>query len=481
MRPSAGEEPRTKVAIFIVAYNAVTTLTKVLDRIPAEVWGMVAEVYVFDDASDDDTAMLSRAYKHERGKTNLNIYRHESNQGYGGNQKAGYRYALEKGFDFVVLLHGDGQYAPEALPRILEPLLQGRADAVMGSRMTTRFGALRGGMPIYKYLGNRVLSGFQNFALDSSLSEFHSGYRAYSTAALSRIPFHLNSNDFHFDTEILIQLLSRGFRVVEVPIPTYYGNEICRVNGIRYAGHVIRTTLDYRLHRAGFRTIEKYRIEGDRYPAKLHDPFSSHSKIISRVPPGASVLDVGCGAAGFGEALRLKGCRVVGLDAAAPPGGGGYDRFIEQDVDRGMSLPPDVAFDVAVFGDVLEHVRAPLEVLRAARERLGRGGRIIASTGNIALWYYRLSLLLGRFDYAPRGILDQTHVHLYTLDAFRRLIEEAGFRVTRVDATPIPLPALHPLFGRAPWSWLHRISHLLARAWKRMFAYQFILEAEPRE
>lgn len=468
-----------RVGILIVAYNAVTTLTKVLDRIPADVWADVAEVFVFDDASTDDTAMLSRAYKHERRRANLNVFRNETNRGYGGNQKLGYRHALGKPCDVVALLHGDGQYAPEVLPRLLAPILAGSADAVIGSRMMTRFGALRGGMPLYKYTGNKVLTAFQNFMLGASLSEFHSGYRAYTTAALRGIPFELNSDDFHFDTEILIQLLSRGYRIAEVSIPTYYGTEISRVNGLRYARNVVRTTMDYRLHRAGLKHVAKYTVEGERYPAKLDDPTSSHSKIAARVQPGAVVLEVGSGVGGVAKALHRNGCRVTGVDAEPPRDRSAYERFLRQDIDSSLALPDDLGFDVAVFADVLEHLRRPEAALRAARERLAPSGRLIASTGNVALWCYRLSLLFGRFEYAPRGILDETHVRLYTLRSFRRLIAQAGFRVVRVDATPIPLPSLHPVFKSAPWSWLHAFNHFLARVWKRMFAYQFILEAVP--
>jgi 2-polyprenyl-3-methyl-5-hydroxy-6-metoxy-1,4-benzoquinol methylase len=473
---------RPKIAVLVVAYNAVTTLAKVLDRIPSELWDSLSEVYVFDDASGDETAMLSRAYKHERGRTNLNIYRNDVNQGYGGNQKLGYRYAIERGFDIVVLLHGDGQYAPEVMPEILRPLVEGRADAVLGTRMTKRFEALKGGMPLYKYVGNRILSTFQNLALETRLSEFHSGYRAYSVAALKSIPFELNSSDFHFDTEILIQLLSRGFRIAEVPIPTYYGDEICRVNGLRYAKDVFRTTIEYRLQRAGVRRVPKYEIEGEEaYPDKLIDPYSSHSKIVRLVPPGSSVLDVGCGTGVLGRMLQRQGCRLTGVDSGDAPDEARYATFSRQDIDFGIELPPGETYDVAIFADVLEHVRAPREILVAAAHRLNRGGRIIASTGNVALWYYRLSLLFGRFNYMPRGILDETHVRLYTLSTFRRLLEESGLRVTRVRVTPIPLPALHPLFARAPWSWIHGAGHVLAKIWKRMFAYQFILEAEPRD
>jgi 2-polyprenyl-3-methyl-5-hydroxy-6-metoxy-1,4-benzoquinol methylase len=319
--------------------------------------------------------------------------------------------------------------------------------------------------------------------MDSHLSEFHSGYRAYSVAALKHLPFELNSNDFHFDTEIIVQLMSHGFRIKEVPIPTYYGDEICYVNGLKYAKDVFRTTLDYRLHVAGFKHVPKYEVAPERrYPNKLGDPMSSHSKIAARVRPGATVLDVGAGSGVLGEALKARGAWVMGIDLTRPPGAGAvYDRFSEQDIDQGMLLPADLRFDEVVLADVLEHVRRPRALLEAVRGRLKPGGRIIASTGNVALWYYRLSLLFGRFEYRPRGILDEMHLKLYTLDSFKALVESAGLRVTDVDVTPIPLPTIHPAFGRVPLSWLHRLAHRAARAWKRMFAYQFILEAEPIE
>ena len=142
------------------------------------------------------------------------------NQGYGGNQKLGYHYAIEKGFDFVALLHGDGQYAPECLPRLLDPLRRGEADAVMGSRMLPGGGALKGGMPLYKFIGNKVLTWLENRLLRTDLSEFHSGYRVYSVEALRAIPFDRNSNDFHFDTEIIIQLQIAARTIREMPIPT---------------------------------------------------------------------------------------------------------------------------------------------------------------------------------------------------------------------------------------------------------------------
>src|SRR5579883_921446 len=179
-----------KIGILIVAYNALTTLTKVLKRITPDVWANVEEIAVFDDASQDSTFELAVGMKAMRDLAKLHVMRHPKNLGYGGNQKAGYRYFIERGFDVVVLLHGDGQYAPEILSQMYSPIVRGEADAVFGSRMMKNYGgALKGGMPLYKYAGNRILSAFENSALGMHLTEFHSGYRAYNLHALSKIDF----------------------------------------------------------------------------------------------------------------------------------------------------------------------------------------------------------------------------------------------------------------------------------------------------
>ena len=203
-----------RIGILIVAYNAVTTLTKVLNQIPDKVWAHVEEVVVFDDASQDATYELGVGYKSVSGKSKLTLIKNRQNLGYGGNQKAGYQYFIEKGFDAVVLLHGDGQYAPELLAEMYSPIIQGEADAVFGSRMMVEHGGpLKGGMPLYKYLGNRILTVTENAMLGMHLTEFHSGYRAYSLRALRELDFSLMTDDFHFDTEIIIKLHHQGFRI----------------------------------------------------------------------------------------------------------------------------------------------------------------------------------------------------------------------------------------------------------------------------
>jgi glycosyltransferase involved in cell wall biosynthesis len=236
-----------RIGILVVAYNAESTLESVLERIPLDIMAKVEEIFVFDDASPDRTYEVGKAYQKQIARDKLSIFRNPVNLMYGGNQRRGYQYAIERGLDIVVLLHGDGQYAPEVMQDLLTPLETGKADMVMGSRMLIRGAALRGNMPMYKYVGNKILTWLENRLIGTNFSEFHSGYRAYSVHALKTLPLDTLTANWHFDTQIILEFLKRGYLIQEVPIPTYYGDEICHVNGIPYALNCIRETLKFAL------------------------------------------------------------------------------------------------------------------------------------------------------------------------------------------------------------------------------------------
>ena len=243
---------KKNLLIFIVAYNAETTIKSVVFRIPKELSKKYnLEILIIDDSSKDKTFEISKKLKefYKKQRIKIKVYYNPTNQGYGGNQKIGYHYAIKNNFDYVVLLHGDGQYAPECLPELLKSVDKKEFDVVIGSRMVNKKLALKGGMPFYKFVGNIILTTIQNFLLGTNLSEFHSGYRIYSVNSLKKIPFHFNTNDFHFDTEILIQLLTNKEKIKEISVPTFYGNEICHVYGIKYAFNVLRMTFIAKLQK----------------------------------------------------------------------------------------------------------------------------------------------------------------------------------------------------------------------------------------
>ncbi len=476
---------RTKrVLIFVVAYNAERTIQEVIRRIPASLDRYDTEVLIIDDSSRDQT--FDRAHDLERTGESpfpLTVLHNPVNQGYGGNQKIGFRYAIENGFDIVALVHGDGQYQPECLPDLLEPLVQEKADAVFGSRMMTRFAALKGGMPLYKYAGNRILTAFQNLLLKSSLSEFHCGYRLYSVQALRRIPFDRNTNDFHFDTEIIIQLFRAGQVIKELPIPTYYGDEICHVNGMKYAWNVLKSTLASRAQDLGLLYERKFDVSSSLEGNPLYQPKftfeSPHTMTLARIPSGSNVADIGCGPGYISRALSNRHCRVTGIDQFPPAPDTGLERFVQCDLNESDFSLDAGAFDYILLLDIVEHLRAPerfLDSLRQSRE--GDGAvQIILSTGNIGFIVTRLALLMGWFNYGPRGILDLTHTRLFTFRTARALLEQSGYRVTEVRGVPAPFPLA---FGDG---WLARtalaVNKLLIRISKTLFSYQIFMVCTP--
>ncbi len=246
-----------KLLIYVVAYNASQHITPVLAAIPCGEFGPY-EILVSDDASKDDTSAVVQKYISENADKNIKLVTQQKNLGYGGNQKFGYEYAIKNGFDVVVLIHGDGQYAPKLIPQVVGPILEGDCEVMLGSRMLNRKSALQGGMPLYKFVGNIILTKTQNLLLGMNLAEYHTGYRAYSVKALSTIPFLRNNDGFAFDTDILIQLIDNKARIGETPIPTYYGDEICRVNGIKYAYEIMLSTVLSRAQRLGFYHSKKF-------------------------------------------------------------------------------------------------------------------------------------------------------------------------------------------------------------------------------
>ena len=476
-----------KVLVFIVAFQAEKTIVNVLSRIPKNVQSTYdIEVLIIDDSSTDKTFEKSQHIKSSYTYPyKLSILYNSTNQGYGGNQKLGYQYAINNGFDFVVLLHGDGQYAPELLPVMLQPLNNNEADVVLGSRMMTKGGAREGRMPLYKFIGNKILTHIQNYLLGTSLSEFHSGYRVYTVNSLNKIPFHLNSDGFHFDSEIIIQLLIAKMRIKEVPIPTYYGDEISYVNGFAYAYNVIKTTVYSRFQELGIFYNRKYDfksliLEFDNYQPKLNFP-SPHTFSIQRIDKaGAKVVDAGSSKGYIAIYLKKKGFKVTSIDLIEPDRSLLTNDFIQHDLNREKWPVTLEQYDYLLLLDVIEHLTSPekfIDNLKVSLENTQKI-RIHASTGNISFVIVRLMLLLGQFNYGKRGILDLTHTRLFTFNSFRRLFEQAGFEVVEECGVPAPFPLA---LGD---NWMSRllikINQVMIKLSKSLFSYQIFLVVRSR-
>jgi len=233
-----------KIIVVLPAYNAARTLERTYREIPADI---VDEVVLVDDRSVDDTAGLAKALgiKH--------VIEHDANRGYGGNQKTCYETALGLGADIVVMLHPDYQYTPKLIRAMVGALAEDVYDVALGSRILGN-GALAGGMPLYKYVGNRFLTAFENVVTGQKLSEYHTGLRAYGRRVLERIPFQRNSDDFVFDNQVLIQAHALGFRIGELTCPARYFPEASTIGfgrSVRYGLSCCATAIQYRLHSMG--------------------------------------------------------------------------------------------------------------------------------------------------------------------------------------------------------------------------------------
>lgn len=232
-----------KIVVVLPAYNAAKTLETTYREIPFDV---VDDVVLVDDASRDDTTEVAR-------KLGITTIVHERNRGYGGNQKTCYQAALGLGADIIVMLHPDYQYTPALLPAMAAMIGYGEFDVVLASRILGT-GALKGGMPLYKYISNRFLTFIENILLGQKLSEYHTGYRAFSRSVLETLPLDRNSDDFVFDNQMLAQIAWCGFRIGEISCPTKYFPEASSINfrrSIVYGMGVLRTALSYRLSRMG--------------------------------------------------------------------------------------------------------------------------------------------------------------------------------------------------------------------------------------
>lgn len=244
-----------RVIVVLPAYNAELTLASTFNEIPLDI---VDEVVLVDDASSDKTSELARqlGIKH--------VIKHEKNKGYGGNQKTCYNKALELNGDIIIMLHPDYQYTPKLIPVMATMIASGLYDMVLGSRILGK-GALKGGMPLYKYIANRFLTFFQNVLINEKLSEYHTGYRAYSRTILDTVCFEKNSDDFVFDNEFISQTVYAKFRIGEISCPTKYFDEASSINfnrSVKYGLGVLRVSLQHLFARMGIFTSPIYRKKG---------------------------------------------------------------------------------------------------------------------------------------------------------------------------------------------------------------------------
>lgn len=473
--------------IFIVAYQAETTIEKVLQRVDAASISYPLkriEVLIIDDSSRDRTFELASRWARKRDGLLVNVLKNPENLGYGGNQKLGFRYGIDNKFDLILLMHGDDQHFPETISQLIAKFTEGNGSPglVIGSRMLDKTLAIEGGMPHYKFWGNRLLTAIQNALLGTSLSEFHSGFRLYSRVALESVPFEYNSDDFDFDTEIIIQLHSANYEIREVPVPTYYGNEVCRVNSIGYGLAVLRDCLLFNLQSFGIFFRTRFFLASDENPYLPKFDFCSTHKVALETIVGEDITYiVGCGPADIARPFVLKSnyCELLDLalskehdDLKVPC------HSVNLETISQIPVQKDEVFSKVLMLDVIEHLSNPERALRLLRNTPNfKTSQFVFSTANVAFFLIRLSLLFGRFQYGARGILDITHKRLFTYDSFTQIIKDGGFRICSVHPIPAPFPLAirNKLLSRL----LLIANQIVNMIFPRAFAYQILIVAEP--
>jgi 2-polyprenyl-3-methyl-5-hydroxy-6-metoxy-1,4-benzoquinol methylase len=335
----------------------------------------------------------------------------------------------------------------------------------------------------------------QNWLAGANLSEWHTGYRAYAVKSLARIGFALNTNDFHFDTEILLQLIKHKAKFVEINIPTHYGDEICHVNGINYAKNVIKASFkfflqkyhlfyDVRFHPEVF--LENEPAEDPVYEQKLnfYSPHTYVCKSTDLIPEKSKVLDIGSSTGYVADELtKLKSCEVTGLDLL-PPSKVPSRLFryhqvnLETEETKVMNLLKNEAFDVILMLDLIEHLAKPEHfLLELASVPYQKIPKVFCSTANVGFIVIRLMLLFGHFNYGQKGILDITHKRLFSIHTFKNLLEQTGFVTQKEIYFPFPFQTLG--FSEKMTRILEKINIFLIKIRPRLFSYQVMIVACP--
>jgi 2-polyprenyl-3-methyl-5-hydroxy-6-metoxy-1,4-benzoquinol methylase len=467
------------IGLFLFGCADRERLHETLERIPAAARPWLREVVVVPQPTAalgiDDVEALA-----ERSNLPARLHRDPRDSGYGGARRAALEYALVRGFELVIQMRGDGLHPPEALPDLLHAALLDGQKVVIASRLVDRVETLRAGMTLARLLAHTLATGFQNRALGLALRDYHSSYRLYTANVLRAIPFQLNATDRRFETQILIQCRALGVPLCEVPVLPAWKEYRGGRAGVREVLRGCLTAIDYRLHQMHVTRRGCFFVEQDVHYTLKRSPTGSHMQIVDSIRPGSHVLDLGCSQGLLAGPLREKNVRMVGVDSGPPERlAAELEAYHQRDLEQPLDLPLGRVFDYVVVADVIEHLRGRTQLMRGARRFLKEDGRLIISTPNVALWFYRLSLLAGRFEYGPRGVLDETHVRFYTGASFRREVEKAGFQVIRQRVTALPFEVVFQSTGRSRLvRWIAEAYHLLARAWPSLFAYQFILEAE---
>jgi glycosyltransferase involved in cell wall biosynthesis len=458
---------------MIPAYNAERHIASTLSRVPAAIWQRIEAAVVIDDCSTDETVHKALDLANDYPK--LRVIRHRTNRRYGGILKHGFQYAIDHGFDALLIVQADGRCSPESLPRLLEALEKGPAHVAQVVPVTPR---------PYEGPANRFSNRLLRRLSGLRLSDFQSGLRAYRVDFLRSVPFWNNTDDRHFDTEILLQSQILQATVLKVAGQNSARNDLSRGASLLHAIRSVLTTLRYALHRAGLFYSRNYDLNatGSRYGSKFADPFSSHSLLYGYLNDlscsGKTVLELGVGDSALTRRLHADGAIVdcVEMDPEAAGTAAPYARHVwNEDLAVTRLKQARDSYDIVIAADILEHLLYPEEILTQLKACVGKGGVLLVSLPNVANLYVRINLLLGRFPYHSKGLLDRTHLHFFTRKSAERLVARAGWDIVGRDYTSIPVAVVFPFLLKSGFRSVLYVLRFMTRMFKGLLGYQFLL------
>ena len=409
--------------------------------------------------------------KIQRVSSDIEVTRHSLNLGHGGDQKVVFRSVANIDSGVLVVINGECQYSLETISEIAQPIIRGEADVVLGS------------LRRYKRDLKQFSTFVNNFLSGVKFENWHSGYRAYLISSLNSINFVESSDGLSFDTDVLLQLNSAGFRIAKVAINSNKDSDTPNGLGFIAIFKSLITVIRHRLKIMGFAPSN---VMPAAYRFKFNE-YSSHSKLkeVLQNMPQSRVLDLGCADGQLSEVAASLGHEVTAVDIESGPKSSTQIKFFQHDLENDLPIDLSGKFDVVLCADILEHLRKPDILLFKLLPRLSNNGMILVSIPNFGHWYPRIRTLLGRFDYDARGILDQTHLRFFTRRSFSKMATKAGYKVKRLSVTGTPFEVMLREAPKRNFSWsflistLSKIDRIFCKVRPTLFAYQFIFELTP--
>lgn len=477
-------QPAGQIMILLVPTLVDDALLNLLEKIPNQLTqDAQVDFVLLDRTTDGKLAQLAAHWVGQKQFERWTLLHNPTRHGYGGNQKLGFRLAIDRGYDFVIHFLADGRYDPSDLLRFVEQWRENPSDVLLGDRLSEQVQFKRD-MPPLRRLANRLLAWYQNRMAHANLTDFHCALRGYRTRFLKTIPFEINTNAMHFDSHLLLQAHCINANITQIPVNYLHHSGTPYRAGFGYAWDVFKAATQYRMHQMGMLCSLSYRdLRPTKYQDKTTDFKSSHQlalKLVRQIAP-QTVTDIGCGPGFVARHCQEAGIRVTGLDMY-PPLEGAMSAF-HKVVLEAESLPVDpFASDAVLMLDIIEHLAHPEEFLLGMRNNsvsLGQDGKertLILSTPNIAFIIPRLNLLFGRFNYAERGILDITHKRLFTRKSLRQCLEICGYQIDKIY--PVGL-AFEVVFEGVLGKLLARLAWVAACVLPTVFAAQFLVVCHP--